>query len=41
LNLRNHKCKVFDDKIITCDVFKKAADCYDAFQIQCPLAIPR
>jgi len=41
LNLRNHKCKVFDDKIITHEVFKKANDCYKLFKIQCPVTIPR
>jgi hypothetical protein len=41
LDLRNHKCKVFDDRIITHEVFKKANDCYKLFKIQCPIVIPR
>ncbi|MCL1981819.1 MAG: hypothetical protein FWG53_01840 [Clostridiales bacterium] len=41
LDLRNHKCKVFGDKIITQEVFKKANDCYKLFNIQCPTVIPR
>ena len=40
LNLRNQKCKVYDDKIITNEAFKKANDCYKAFGIKCPVAIP-
>ena len=40
LNLRNQKCKVFDDKIITQEAFKKANDCYKAFGIKCPVSIP-
>jgi len=41
LNLRNHKCKVYEDKIITHEVFKKANDIYKKFKIQCPVVIPR
>ena len=41
LNLRNHKCKVFSEKIITQEVFKKANDCYKMFNIGCPTVIPR
>jgi hypothetical protein len=41
LDLRNHKCKVYEDKIITHEVFKKANDIYKKFKIQCPTAIPR
>jgi len=41
LNLRNQKCKVFGDKIITHEAFKKANDCYKFFKIECPVVIPR
>jgi hypothetical protein len=40
LNLRNQKCKVFSDKIITHEAFKKANDCYKLFKIECPAVIP-
>jgi transposase len=40
LDLRNQKCKVFDDKIITHEAFKKANDCYKLFKMQCPVVIP-
>lgn len=39
LNLRNHKCKVYDNRIITQEVFKKANDCYKIFQIIPPIEI--
>lgn len=39
LNLRNQKCKVFKDKIITQEAFKKANECYRIFNIQCPVSI--
>ena len=39
LNLRNQKCKVYKDKIITQEAFKKANDCYKLFKIKCPIAI--
>jgi len=41
LNLRNQKCKVFDDRIVTQEAFKKAKDCYKLFKIKCPEIIPR
>jgi len=41
LDLRNHKCKVYEDKIITHEAFKKANDIYKKFKMQCPVAIPR
>ena len=41
LDLRNHKCKVFSDKIITQEVFKKANDCYKLFNFPCPPVFPR
>jgi transposase len=41
LDLRNQKCKVFDDRIITHEAFKKANDCYKHFKMQCPVVIPR
>ena len=40
LNLRNHKCKVYDNAIITQEAFKKANDCYKLFDIECPIRIP-
>lgn len=40
LNLRNQKCKVFSDRIVTQEAFKKANDCYKLFKIKCPLSIP-
>lgn len=40
LNLRNHKCKVYQDKVITQEAFKKANDSYKLFGIKCPVAIP-
>jgi transposase len=39
LNLRNQKCKVFNDKIITQEPFKKANDIYKMFKIKCPTVI--
>jgi hypothetical protein len=41
LNLKNQKCKVYDDVIITQEAFKKANDCYKLFQIDCPALIER
>jgi hypothetical protein len=41
LDLRNHKCKVFGNKIITHEAFKKANDIYKLFKIECPVVIPR
>ena len=40
LNLRNHKCKVYERAIITQEAFKKANDCYKLFDIECPIRIP-
>jgi hypothetical protein len=39
--LRNQKCKVYEDKIITTEAFKKANDCYKLFGIKCPVSITR
>ena len=39
LNLRNQKCKIYEDKVITCEAFKKANDCYKAFGLKCPVTI--
>ena len=39
LNLRNQKCKVYEDKVITQEAFKKANDCYKFFNIKCPVVI--
>jgi len=41
LELRNLKCKVFDDIIITSEVFKKANDCYKLFKMKVPVSILR
>ncbi len=40
-NLRNQKCKVYDNVIITQEAFKKANDCYKLFKIECPIDIAR
>jgi hypothetical protein len=41
LNLRNHKCKVYQNKVITQEAFKKANDGYKLFGIKCPVTISR
>ncbi|MDD3028247.1 MAG: transposase [Erysipelotrichaceae bacterium] len=41
LNLRNQKCKVYDNAVITQEAFKKANDCYKTFGIECPVRIPK
>jgi hypothetical protein len=41
MNLRNQKCKVYDNLIITQEAFKKANDCYKIFGINCPVEISR
>jgi CDP-diacylglycerol pyrophosphatase len=40
LNLRNHKCTVYHDKVITQEAFKKANDSYKLFGIKCRVTIP-
>ncbi|MCL1982771.1 MAG: transposase [Clostridiales bacterium] len=40
LNLRNQKCKVYQDKVITQEAFKKANDCYKLLGVKCPVSIP-
>ena len=40
LNLRNQKCKVYENKVIVQEAFKKAKDCYDLFKIECPVTLP-
>jgi hypothetical protein len=40
LNLRNQKWKVFPDRVVTSEAFKKANDIYKLFHIKCPAAIP-
>lgn len=40
LTMRNQKCKVYEDKIITSEAFKKANDCYKLLGIKCPESIP-
>jgi hypothetical protein len=39
LNLRNQKCKIYTNQVITQETFKKANDCYELFGIKCPVAI--
>ena len=41
LDLRNQKCKVYDDRVIAQEAFKKANDCYKHFELECPVVIPR
>jgi hypothetical protein len=40
MNLRNQKCKVYDNLVIAQEAFKKANDCYKIFDITCPVEIP-
>ena len=40
LNLRNQKCKVYQNKVITQEPFKKANDSYKLFKVKCPTTIP-
>jgi hypothetical protein len=41
LNMRNQKCKVYEEVVITQEPFKKVNDCYKIFGIDCPEAIIR
>jgi transposase len=41
MNLRNQKCKVYDDLIITQEPVRKVNECYKLFKITCPIDIPR
>jgi hypothetical protein len=41
MNLRNQKCKVYDDCVIVQEAFKKANDVYKHLKIQCPIEIPK
>ena len=36
LALRNHKCKVFDDQVLTMEAAKKANDIYKIFKLKIP-----
>ncbi len=38
--LRNQKCKVFDNKVITCELVKKSNDVLSFFKLKCPVEIP-
>jgi len=40
MNLRNNKCKVYQDKVLKQEAFKKANDGYKLFGIKCPVTIP-
>jgi hypothetical protein len=41
LNLRNHKCKIFGNEIVTHEPVKKANDIYKSFKVTCPTAFER
>ncbi|NLZ64362.1 MAG: transposase [Lentisphaerae bacterium] len=41
LCLRNQKCKVYENLVVTQEPQKKANDCYKAFAIKCPTTLPR
>ncbi len=38
--LRNQKCKVYDDKVITAEFVKKSNDVLKFFKLKCPVEIP-
>ena len=40
LSLRNQKCKVFDDKVITCEFVKNANLIAKKFKYKVPVEIP-
>ncbi len=40
LALRNQKCKVYDDKVLTMEFVKKANDVMKFFKLKCPIEIP-
>jgi len=41
LDLRNQKCKVYSDRVIALEVFKKANDIYEHFKLECPVVLQR
>ncbi|WP_108775280.1 hypothetical protein [Lactimicrobium massiliense] len=41
MNLRNQKCKVYDDQVIAQEASEKANDCYKYFGIKYDIEIPR
>jgi hypothetical protein len=41
MNLRNQKCKVYDDLVLTQEPVRKVNECYKLFKITCPIDIPR
>jgi hypothetical protein len=41
MNLRNQKCKIYDNCIIVQEAFKKANDVYKHFKISCPIEISK
>lgn len=41
LCLRNQKCKVYENLVVTQEAPKKANDCYKEFGIKCPATLPR
>jgi len=41
LNMRNQKCKVYENAVIPQEAYKKANDCYKLLGIECPVTIDR
>ena len=41
LNMRNQKCKVFENAVIPQEAYKKANDCYKLLGVECPVKIDR
>ena len=41
LNMRNQKCKVYENAVIPQKAYKKANDCYKLLGVECPLKINR
>jgi hypothetical protein len=39
MNLRNQKCKVYDESVIVQEAFKKANDIYKHFKFSVPIDI--
>jgi len=41
LNMRNQKCKVYENAVIPQEAYKKANDCYKLLGVECPVKINR
>ena len=41
LNMRNQKCKVYENAVIPQEAYKKANDCYKLLGVECPVKIDR